>query len=112
MAPRCWQFFWITNRDARARSIALCSTAASVDPLRTLWTSGNSMAAATALLGNVQVVGPAWSAAAAGWLLAEVAPIAVRAILEALSLARGARLRAERAKLVESWGLEAPPDDQ
>lgn len=97
---------------ARARSIALCSTAASVEPLRTLWTAGHSMAAATALLGNVQVVGTAWSAAAAGWLLAEVAPIVVRAILEALSLARGARLRAERAKLVESWGLEAPPDDQ
>ncbi|HME21366.1 MAG TPA: hypothetical protein VKI44_08445 [Acetobacteraceae bacterium] len=96
----------------RARSIALCSMAASVDPLRTLWTAGHSMAAATALLGNVQVVGTTWSAAAGGWLLAEVAPIAVRAILEALSIARGARLRAERAKLVEAWGLEAPPDDQ
>ena len=54
----------------------------------------------------------AWSAAAGGWLLAEVMPIAVRAALEALSIARAARLRAERSKLVEAWGLESPPADQ
>jgi len=29
-----------------------------------------------------------------------------------LSIARGAQLRAERARLLEVWGLEAPPDDQ
>ncbi len=63
----------------RARSIALCSMAAAVEPLRTLWTAGHSMATASALLGNLQIVGTAWSAAAAGWLLAEVTPIAVRA---------------------------------
>jgi hypothetical protein len=96
----------------RARSIALCSMAAAVDPLRTLWTAGHSMATAGALLGNLQIVGTAWSAAAAGWLLAEVTPIAVRAGLEALSIARAARLRAERARLVEAWGLESPPDNQ
>jgi hypothetical protein len=96
----------------RARSIALCSMAAAVDPLRTLWTSGHSMAAAGALLGDLRIVGTAWSAAAAGWLLAEVTPVAVRTGLEALSIARAARLRAERARLVEAWGLESPPDDQ
>lgn len=96
----------------RARSIALCSMAASVEPLRTLWTAGHSMATASALLGNLQIVGTAWIAAAAGWLLAEVTPIAVRAGLEALSIARSARLRAERAELMEAWGLESPPDDQ
>ena len=96
----------------RARSIALCSMAAAVDPLRTLWTAGHSMATATALLGNLRIVGTAWSAAAGGWLLAEIAPIAVRAALEALSIARAARLRAERARLVEAWGLETPHGDQ
>ncbi len=96
----------------RARSIALCNMAASVDPLRTLWTAGHSMATATALLGNLRMVGMAWSGAAAGWLLIEVTPIAVRTGLEALSMARAARLRAERARLVEAWGLEPPPDDQ
>ena len=89
----------------KARSIALCSMAASIDPLRTLWMTDHSMATAVALLGNPRFVGAAWSAAAGGWLLAEVMPIAVRATLEALSLSRAARLRAERARLMEEWGL-------
>jgi hypothetical protein len=84
----------------RARSIALWSMAAAVNPLRTLWTAGHSMATATALLGDFQILGTAWSAAAGGWLLAEAMPITVRAALEALSIARAARLRAERVRLV------------
>jgi hypothetical protein len=95
----------------RARSIALCSMAAAIDPLRTLWTAGHNIAIATALLSNVRVVGMAWSAAAAGWLLAEIIPIGVRAALEGVSVARASRLNAERAKLVETWGLDAPQDD-
>jgi hypothetical protein len=51
------------------------------------------------------------SAAAVGWLLAEIIPIGVRATLEGLSVARASRLNAERAKLVEIWGLNAPQDD-
>ncbi|HEY6440906.1 MAG TPA: hypothetical protein VIY55_12860 [Acetobacteraceae bacterium] len=95
----------------RARSIALCSMAASIDPLRTLWTVGHTIATAMALLSNIRVVGLAWSAAAVGWLLAEIIPIGVRATLEGLSVARASRLNAERAKLVEIWGLNAPQDD-
>jgi hypothetical protein len=41
----------------RARSIALCSMAASIDPLRTLWTVGHTIATAMALLSNIRVVG-------------------------------------------------------
>ncbi len=96
----------------RARSIALCSMAAAIDPLRTLWNAGHTMATASALAGNARVVGVAWSAAAAGWLLAEILPIGVRAVFETMSLARAARLRAERKKLVEEWGLETAPEDQ
>jgi hypothetical protein len=95
----------------RARSIALCGMAASVDPLRTLWTSGHTIGTASALLGNLQVVGTAWSAAAVGWLLAEITPLAVRAVLDALSAARASRLEIERAKLIEAWGL-LPPDER
>ena len=94
----------------RARCILLCGMAASIDPLRALWTMGHSMATATALLGNLGFVGTAWSAAAAGWLLVEAMPIVARAVLEAMSMTRGARLRAERARLVDAWGLEAPDD--
>ena len=88
------------------RSVALCAMAASVDPLKTLWLAGHSMATATALLSNMQVTGTAWSAAAGGWLMAQIMPTAVRTALEALSIARSVRLRAERAKLVEAWGLD------
>jgi hypothetical protein len=94
----------------KARSIALFGMAASVAPLRTLWTSGHTMATATTLLGNLDVVGTAWSAAAAGWLLAELLPFAARAVLEAFSIARKARLEAERARLVQAWGLEGPQE--
>ncbi len=90
----------------RARSIALCSMAASVDPLRILWT-GHGMTTATALLGDLRIIGAAWTAAAAGWLLVEAMPIAVRATLEALSISRTAQLRAARARLVDEWNLGA-----
>jgi hypothetical protein len=88
------------------RSVALFAMAASVDPLKTLWLAGHTLATATALLSNLKVLGSAWIASAAGWLLAQLLPIAVRTVLDALSIARSARLRAERAKLVEAWGLE------
>jgi hypothetical protein len=96
----------------RARCIILCAMAASIEPLRILWTMGHSMATATSLLGNLGFVGTAWSAAAGGWLLAEATPVVTRALLEAISIARGARLRTERARLVQAWGLEPAPDDQ
>lgn len=95
----------------RARSIALFGMAASVGSLRTLWMTGHSMAIAAALAGDARVVGIAWAAAAAGWLMAEILPIGVRAVLETLSIARAVRLRADRAKLVEEWGLDEAPTD-
>jgi hypothetical protein len=90
----------------KARSIALFGMAASVDPVRTLWVSGHTIPAAAALLGNLHVLGTAWAAAAAGWLLVEAAPVAVRATLEAISISRAARLRVLRAKLAEEWQLD------
>jgi hypothetical protein len=96
----------------KARSVALFAMAASVDPLRSLWASGHTVAAAAALLGDLHVVAAAWIAAAAGWLLAEAAPIAVRATLDALSASRTARLRTARARLAEEWGLDPAGRDQ
>jgi len=94
----------------KARSIGLCNMVAAVEPLHVLWTTGHSMATASALLGNLGIIGKAWSAAAAGWLLAEVLPIGIRAILDTVSVARTTKLRTERARLVEAWGLENPED--
>ena len=94
----------------RARSIALCSMAAAIDPLRTLWLAGHNLTTASALLGNFRVIATAWTAAAAGWLLAELTPLAVRAVLETLAITRTARLQADRDRLVEDWGLDTPAE--
>ena len=88
-----------------ARSVLLCGLAACLQPLRSLW-ADQSVDAALGLLGDVQTLGTAWSAAAAGWLLAELVPVGARLVLDALAQARAARLRAERAKLVENWGFD------
>jgi apolipoprotein N-acyltransferase len=95
----------------KARSVALFGMAASVEALRSLWVGGHTISAAVALMGDLQVVATAWVAAAGGWLLAEAAPIAVRATLDLLSSSRAARLRGLRAHLASEWGLD-PTGDQ
>jgi hypothetical protein len=90
-----------------ARSVLLCTLAACIKPVRMLWGAGHGMAASIALATDADIVGTAWAAAAAGWLLAELVPVVVRVVLEALSLAQAARLRAARAAVAEEWGLEA-----
>ena len=97
---------------ATARSIALANMAASVAPLHGLWAAGHTMAAALALVTDAGVVAAAWSAAAGGWLIAELAPVAVRAALDAMSASRAARLRAERVRLGAAWGLEQEADQR
>lgn len=95
-----------------ARSVVLCTLAACIGPVRSLWAAGHDLAASLALAGDLNILGTAWSAAAAGWLLAELSPFAVRAVLEALSLARAAQLRATRDRLAEEWGLAGPSADR
>jgi len=92
------------------RSVALFSMAASVEPLKTLWTTGHSMQSAVNQVCSLDLVATAWSAAAAGWLLAQILPIAMRTVLEGLGMARSARLRAERGKLVADWGFDQADD--
>ena len=74
-----------------------------------LWGAGNNMDASLALLGDLRVVGTAWSTAAAGWILAELAPVVVLVVLEAVTQTRAARLRAAREKLVAEWEFEGEP---
>lgn len=88
-----------------ARAVLLFAAAAAVRPVMALWVAGNSVDAALGLLGDLRVVGTAWSAAAAGWILAELAPVATLVVLEASTRTRIARLRAERRKLAEEWGF-------
>jgi len=90
-----------------ARAVLLCGAAASVGPSMALWRmSGANIGNSFAMLSDPAVVSPAWAACAAGWLLTQILPIGIRVVLEASSLSRAARLRAERARLAEEWGGE------
>jgi len=89
-----------------ARTVLLCGTAATVVPVLALWGAGDNMDACLVLLSDLRVVGTAWSAAAAGWILAELAPVAALVVLEAITQTRAARLRAARQRLVAEWGFD------
>ena len=95
-----------------ARSVLLCTLAASVKLAGTLWAAGPGAAASIALATDADVVGTAWAAAAAGWLLVELAPDALRVVLEMLSRSHAARVRAVRAASVEEWGSIPPTSRQ
>jgi hypothetical protein len=60
-----------------------------------------------ALLSDPGVFAPAWAACAGGWLLTQLLPILLRGIMEGTSLARAARLRAERERLLKAWDFES-----
>jgi hypothetical protein len=89
-----------------ARTVLTCGLVGCVHPVITLWNAGQSFEAAMAIVTDPGAIGVAWSAAAAGWLLTQVAPLLVRAALEAGALARATRLRAARVRLAEAWGLD------
>ncbi len=95
-----------------ARTVLTCGLAGCVHPVITLWNTGQSFDTAIAIVSDPATIGIAWSAAAAGWLLTQVAPLAVRASLEAVALARSTRLRVARSRIVEAWGLDSASKDQ
>jgi hypothetical protein len=95
-----------------ARTVLTFGLASCVHPVITLWNTGQSFDTAIAVVSDPVTLGIAWSAAAAGWLLTQLTPLAVRAALEAAALARSARLRAARSRIAETWGLESAPKDQ
>ncbi len=90
-----------------ARTTLTCGLAGCVHPVITLWNMGQSFDTAIVIVTDPATLGLAWAAAGAGWLLTQVAPLSVRAVLEATALARGTRLRAARARVVEAWGVDA-----
>lgn len=88
-----------------ARSMLMCALGACVEPVGRLWSSGQSLSQALALATEPRVIGIAWGAAAGGWILSEVAPLAVRLALDVSARSRVARLRARRERLAEAWGF-------
>jgi hypothetical protein len=105
---------WLFDREpghASARPVLLSGLAAAVHPLVALWNSGHTLQTSLMLAGDLSVLGVAWAAQAAGWLACELVPLLVAAAIEATASARARRLRAERAKLEEEWGLPPRTDE-
>ena len=94
-----------------ARTVLTCGLTGCVHPVMTLWNSGQSFYTAIAIIMDPSIIGIAWSAAAGGWLLTQIAPLAVRTALEAAALTRATRLRAARTRIAEAWGLDPAPRD-
>jgi hypothetical protein len=95
-----------------ARTVLTCGLAGCVHPMITLWNTGQSLATAIAIVTDPTTVGIAWGAAAAGWLVTQIAPLAVRVALEAVALGRSTRLRAARSRIAEAWGLDEASNDK
>jgi hypothetical protein len=96
---------------ATLRAVLLFGAAGSLRPLLALWTGGHSMGACMSLLSDMAVPALAWSAQGAGWLLAQMIPLLVRVTLEAQANVEIARIRAERTKLAQAWGLGNGEED-
>ena len=93
-----------------ARVMLLFALAASVEPIRVAWATGTGPTL-DRVLDPTPAMG-AWLAAALGWLLAQVVPLFVGAVVDAAHRSRSEQLRATRVDLVRTWGLEdLPPGD-
>jgi hypothetical protein len=90
---------------AVSRGVLLFGLAASVGPAKTLWEANLSTPTAVQLMTDPLIFGTAWAAAAAGWLVAEVAPILVEMALTSARKLRASKLEATRTKFAEEWGL-------
>ncbi|MBV9538847.1 MAG: hypothetical protein JOY70_07950 [Acidisphaera sp.] len=89
------------------RALLCAGTSCAVQPLLTWWHGGHDWAAALGVLTDFRAIAAAWSAQAAVWLGGELIPLSIRLALDMRCAARGARLRAERARLEAEWDL--PP---
>ena len=93
-----------------ARTVLTCGLTGCVHPVMTLWNMGQTFSTAVAIVTDPGTIVLAWSLAAGGWLMAQGAPLLVRAALEAAALARTAKLRTMRTRIAEAWGLDQPAD--
>jgi hypothetical protein len=92
-------------------AVLMCGLAAAARPLALLWRGGNSIAGAFDIAADPGVLATAWAAQTAAWLVAEIAPLAVKLVLDARAAAAAAVLRAARRKIEQEWDLPAknPP---
>lgn len=92
-----------------ARVALLCGGAAAAAPMITLWQAGLGVTGAVAAASDPAVLASCWAAQAAGWLLAQLAPVALRLAFDARAAAIASRLRSERARQESEWGIPPAP---
>lgn len=90
-----------------ARASLLCGASFAAGPVLGLWQDGTGVGGAVTAAADLSTLGSCWSAQAAGWLLAQLAPVFIRLVLDAQAVAQMARLRKERAHYEDEWGI--PP---
>lgn len=90
-----------------ARVALLCGAAAAVAPLVALWQAGVGVSGALTAASDMGVLTGCWAAQGAGWLMAQLAPVLVRLVLDAHARTNMALLRAERARHEAEWDI--PP---
>ncbi len=88
---------------AEARCVLLAGVATSIAPMLSLWRAGAGMDGAVGVLGGGNALPLAWGAAGLAWLLAEAAPLALAAVMEARIATQLAKLRDEHAALAADW---------
>jgi uncharacterized membrane protein YbhN (UPF0104 family) len=89
------------------RATLLAGGAAAAAPLLGLWQSGANVAGALDAASNPRVLLTCWLVQAGAWLLAGITPLLIRLALDAHAAAQAARLKAERTRYEEDWGI--PP---
>ena len=92
-----------------ARAVMTYGAAACISPALALWQGNHAMADAWTMLTSLRPLAIAWAAQAVGWLLGELAPAAIRGMLEVGAVAEARNLRAQRARLTTRFGMSDAP---
>lgn len=94
-----------------AQTMLLFGSALTVNRIRTLWESGGGLEVAGTLLADPLSLAMAWFAAAFGWALTELLPLAVGAVLEIEAQRQSLGLRRARRQVREGWRLDEGASD-
>ena len=89
-----------------ARVSLLAGLAFSLAPAWQLWSAGLSLDHAFTLLADAGTLANAWCAGSFAWLVGEMAPIAVGAMIEMQTERRRRRLVEQRVALIKAWNLK------
>jgi hypothetical protein len=91
------------------RATLLAGGAAAAGPLIELWQSGVGVGGALDAAANPRILLICWLVQAGAWLLSGILPLLIRLLLDARAAARAARLKAERTRYEEDWGVPPRP---